>query len=92
MEKKVTNTGNSLNDICDNLERGTGATSVQCCVNALNNKLRCEQKAFLDLPVIQTSLNIDTSQTGVCDRRAISGTANVCSDEPPCNGVSTANC
>ena len=81
----MSNTAVSFDDICDNLESGTGATSIQCCVNGLNNKIRCEQKGFLDLPSVQATLNIDTSVTGTCDRRA-SGTpavANACSDTPP---------
>ena len=85
VESRVDNTANSFNDICDKLESGSGNTAIHCCVNGLNNKIRCEQKSFLDLPLIKAILNIDTNTDGVCDRRA-SGTppvANACSDNPP---------
>ena len=83
VESRVENTANSFNDICDQLEGGTGASAIHCCVNGLNNKIRCEQKAFLELPTIKPVLNIDTSVDGVCDRRAVTGTSNACSDNPP---------
>ena len=83
VESRVENTANSFNDICDQLEGGTGGSAIHCCVNGLNNKIRCEQKAFLELPTIKPVLNIDTSVDGVCDRRAVTGTSNACSDNPP---------
>ena len=85
VELRVDKAANSFDDICDNLESGSGNTAIHCCVNGLNNKIRCEQKAFLDLPLIQAKLNIDTSTDGVCDRRAfgIPPVANACSDNPP---------
>ena len=88
MEQRVEDTGDSFDNICNALEQAgptTGGTRLECCVNALNNKMRCNQKAFLDLSAVMTSLNIDTSTNGVCDRRA-SGTpavTNACSDNPP---------
>ena len=89
VETRVDNTANSFNDICDNIEGGSGNSAVHCCVNALNNKIRCERQSILNNPVIQAVLNIDTSNgIGTCDRRA-SGTppvTNACSDVPPSSG------
>ena len=76
LEIRVEHSGDSLNDICNALESATSAsTQYQCCVNPLNNKMRCE------IPAIAASLNIDTNNgNDVCDRNAQTGTSNACSD------------
>lgn len=87
METRVENTGDSLNDFCDALELAspTGATRFDCCVNALNNKMRCELTTLLNMASGMATFNIDPSTMGACDRRASGATpvTNSCSDVPP---------
>ena len=78
MEERVEHSGDSLNDVCNALESSTNG-NYHCCVNPLNNKMRCEL-TFLLNSAAGAALNIDTSQNGVCDRRAQTGTTNACSD------------
>ena len=80
MEERVEHSGDSLNDVCNAVEAGTSG-AYHCCVNALNNKMRCEQ-TFLLNSAVGSAFNIDTGTDGVCDRRA-TGTppvSNACSD------------
>ena len=74
MEVRVEHSGDSLNDICNALESGTSG-AYQCCVNPLNNKMRCE------IPAIAATLNILTNNgNSNCDRLAQTGVSNPCSD------------
>ena len=71
------NTAESFDNICNSLEKGTGATATHCCVNGNNNKMVC-----LDGTATAPLLNIDTSEVGECDRGAfnIPPVSNICSD------------
>ena len=78
MEIRVEHSGDSLNDVCNALEAGTSG-AYHCCVNPLNNKMRCEQTVLLN-SLAGAGLNILTNNGVSCDRRAQTGVSNACSD------------
>jgi len=80
LERKVANSGDSFNAICDQVEKA-GDGTVECCVDSSNNKMFCATKTYLD--TILTTLNIDTSSNGVCDRGSgnTPPTINICHDD-----------
>merc|ERR1711962_1641270 len=79
LERKVANSGDSFDAICNQVEKAGGGT-VECCVDSSNNKMFCDTKTNLD---ILTALNIDTSSNGVCDRGSgnTPPTINICHDD-----------
>merc|ERR1711962_223430 len=79
LERKVANSGDSFDAICNQVEKAGGG-SVECCVDSSNNKMFCDTKTNLD---ILTALNIDTSTNGVCDRGSgnTPPTINICHDD-----------
>ena len=93
LEIRMDNTADSLVNLCNQLESGTGgtatsATDIECCVNVNNNKLTCTSVFFAMTPTfnILTNLDIDpvTNQPGSigqCDTRAanVPPTTNICS-------------
>merc|ERR1712062_173470 len=79
LERKVANSGDSFDAICNQVEKAGGGT-VECCVDSSNNKMFCDTKTNLD---ILTVFNIDTSTNGVCDRGSgnTPPTINICHDD-----------
>ena len=80
LERRVANSGDSFDAICNQIEKAGGGT-VECCVDSSNNKMHCDTKTNLDS--FLTSLNIDTSSNGMCDRGSgnTPPTINVCHDD-----------
>ena len=87
------NTADSLVNLCNQLESGTGgaatsATDIECCVNVNNNKLLCTSVTLAQLPTFNILTNLDTDPVtmqpgsiGTCDTRAanVPPTTNICS-------------
>ena len=80
LERKVENTADSFNDICNFLDLA-GDGKVECCVDDSNNKMHCNTKKNLDN--FLASFKIDTSTNGFCDRRSRDNppTINICHDD-----------
>ena len=86
------NTADSLVNLCNQLESGTGgaatsATDIECCVNVNNNKLTCTSVFFAMTPTFNivtnlgTDVNGNAGSIGQCDTQAanVPPVTNICS-------------